>query len=187
MRNVSGETKNSTTCFIKIAGMLSYPVEQSFRRSLKHYWTSSYETVCSWNPFFLSGNDPKRYLSSSLLYSLVVVRRFPVWLEYLFNSFVSASRVLSLGFKIWWTIFQFLLNFSMLEYSCKMLFLCPFFFFSLFLAFLKFIQFSLHGLLSARNIYLSRCFYNSIMSSCFIHSAGGLVNVFLFSEHDNTI
>ena len=45
MRNVSGETKNSTTCFIKIAGMLSYPVEQSFRRSLKHYRTSSYETV----------------------------------------------------------------------------------------------------------------------------------------------
>ena len=93
MTNVSGETKNSTTGFISIVGMLSYPVEQSFRRSLKHCSTSSYETVCSWNPLFLTGKDLIRFSSSSLLCGSVVVRRFPVSLKYLFNSFVSASRV----------------------------------------------------------------------------------------------
>ena len=77
MTNVSGETKSSTTGFINIAGMLSYPVEQSLRGSLKHCSTSSYETVCSWNPLFLCGNDPIRYFSS-LLCGLIVVRRFPV-------------------------------------------------------------------------------------------------------------
>ena len=64
MTNVSGETKNSTTGFINIAGMQSYPVEPLFRRSLKHCSSSSYETVCSWNPLSLSGNDPMRYFSS---------------------------------------------------------------------------------------------------------------------------
>ena len=78
MTNVSGETKNSTTGFINIAGILSYPVEQSFRGSLKHCSTSSYETVCSCNQLFLSGNDPIRYFSSSLPCGLVVVRHFPV-------------------------------------------------------------------------------------------------------------
>ena len=78
MTNVSGETKNSTTGFINIAGMLSYPVKQSFPTSLKHCSTSSYETVCSWNPLFLSLNDPMRYFSSLLLCGLVVVRCFPV-------------------------------------------------------------------------------------------------------------
>ena len=106
MVNVSGETKNSTTGFINIAGILLCPVEQSFRMSLKHCLTSSYETVCKWNPLFLTGKDPVRFFSSSLLCGLVVVRRFSVWLKYLFNSFVSASRVLSLGFKIQWIIFQ---------------------------------------------------------------------------------
>ena len=77
MTNVSGETKNSTTGFINIAGMLSYPVEQSFRRSLKHCSTSSSEAVCGWNLLFLAG---KLLLvtSSLLLCSLVVVRRFSV-------------------------------------------------------------------------------------------------------------
>ena len=93
MTNVSGGTKNSTTGFINIAGVLSYPAEQSFRTSLKHCSTSSYETVCSWNPLFLTGKDPIRFSSSSLLCGSVVVRRFPVSLKYLFNSFVSASRV----------------------------------------------------------------------------------------------
>ena len=55
MTNASGETKNSTTGLIDIAAMLLYPVEQSFRRSLKHCSTSSYETVCGWNSLFLSG------------------------------------------------------------------------------------------------------------------------------------
>ena len=49
MTNVSGETKNSTTGFINIAGMFSYPLEKSFLMSLKHCSSSSYETVCSWN------------------------------------------------------------------------------------------------------------------------------------------
>ena len=78
MTNVSGETKSSTTGFINVAGMLSYLVEQPFRRSLKHCATSPYETACIWNPLFLSGNDLIRYFSSSLLCGLVVVRRFPV-------------------------------------------------------------------------------------------------------------
>ena len=78
MTNVSGETKNSTTGFINIAGMLSYPVEQSFRRSLKHCSTSSSEAVCGWNLLFLAGKYPKRIFSSLLLCSLVVVRRFSV-------------------------------------------------------------------------------------------------------------
>ena len=78
MTNVSGETKNSTTGFINIVGVLSYPVEQSLRRSLKHCSTSSYEAVCCWNPLFLSWNDPIRYFSSLSLCGLVVVRRFPV-------------------------------------------------------------------------------------------------------------
>ena len=77
MTNVSGETENSTTGFINIAGMLSYPVKQSFPTSLKHCSTSSYETVCSWNPLFLSGKDPIRFFSSSLSCGLIVVRRFP--------------------------------------------------------------------------------------------------------------
>ena len=79
MTNVSGETKSSATGFINIAGMLSYHVEQSFLRSLKHCSRSSYETVCSWNPLFLSGKDRIRYFSSSFLCGLVVVRRFPVY------------------------------------------------------------------------------------------------------------
>ena len=78
MTNVSGETKNSTTGFISIAGMFSYAVEQSFRRSLKYCSTSSYERVGSWNPLFLSGKDPIRFFSSSLPCGLAVVRRFPV-------------------------------------------------------------------------------------------------------------
>ena len=78
MTNVSGETKYSTTDFINIAVMSSYPVEQSFRRSLKHCSTSSNKTACSWNPLFLPGKDPTKYFSSSLLCGLVVVRRFPV-------------------------------------------------------------------------------------------------------------
>ena len=78
MANASGETKNSTTGFINIAGMLSYPVEQSFRRSLRYCSTSSYETVCCWNPLFLSGKHPIRFFSSSLLCGLVVVKCFPV-------------------------------------------------------------------------------------------------------------
>ena len=49
MKNVSGETKNSTTGFINIAGMFSYPLEKSFLMSLKYCSSSSYETVCSWN------------------------------------------------------------------------------------------------------------------------------------------
>ena len=49
MTNVSGETKNSTTGFINIAGMFSYPLEKSFLMSLKYCSSSSYETVCSWN------------------------------------------------------------------------------------------------------------------------------------------
>ena len=78
MTNVSGETKSSTTGFINVAGMLSNLVEQSFRRSLKHCSTSPYETVCSWNPLFLSRNELIEYFSSSLLCGLNVVRRFPV-------------------------------------------------------------------------------------------------------------
>ena len=78
MPNVSGETKYSTTDFINIAVMLSYPVEQSICRGLKHCSTYSYKTVCCWNPLFLPGKDPIRYFSSSLLCGLVVVRRFPV-------------------------------------------------------------------------------------------------------------
>ena len=66
----------------------------------------------------------------------------------------------------------------MLEFSCKMQFLCFIFFFSLFSAFLKFVQFSLLGMLCARNLYLLRCFGNSVISSCFIHGAGGLVNYY---------
>ena len=78
MTNVSGETKNSTTDFINIADMLTYPVERSFRRSLKHCSPISQETVCSWNPLFLSGKDPIRFFSSSLLYGIVIARSFPV-------------------------------------------------------------------------------------------------------------
>ena len=78
MKNVSGETKNFTTGFMDIAAMLSFPVEQTFRRSLKHCSTSPYETVCNWNPVFLSGKEPIRFFSSSLLCGLVVVRRYPV-------------------------------------------------------------------------------------------------------------
>ena len=58
--------------------MSPYPVEQSIPRSLKHCSTTSYETVCSWNPLFLSGKDPVRFLSSLRLCDLVVVARFPV-------------------------------------------------------------------------------------------------------------
>ena len=122
MTNVSGETKKSMTGLINITGILSYPVEQTFCRSLKHCSTSSYQTVCSWNPLFLSGKDPIRFFSSSLLCSLVVARCFPVWLKHLFNVIVPALKVLWLGFKIRWTIFH-ILNFLMLEFSCKMLFL----------------------------------------------------------------
>ena len=73
MTNVSGETRNSTTEFVNITGMLPYPVKQSFRRSLKHCSTSSHETVYSWNPLFLFGKDPIRFFSSSFLCGLVVV------------------------------------------------------------------------------------------------------------------
>ena len=62
MTNVSGETKYSTTDFINIAVMLSYPVEQPFRRSLKHCSTSSNKTVCSWNPLFFSWERPNKIL-----------------------------------------------------------------------------------------------------------------------------
>ena len=181
MKNVSGETKNSTTGFMDIAGMLPFPVEQSFCRSLKHCSTSSYETVCSWNPVFLSGKEPIRFFSSSLLCGWVVVRHFPVWLKYLFNSFVSASIVLLLGFKIRWTTFQISFEFFDVKISRKMLLSCLFFFFSLFLVFLKIIQFSLLGMLCARNLHLSRCFCNSMISSYFIHGAGVLVNFVVFS------
>ena len=78
MTNVSDETKNSTTGFINIASMLSYPVEQSFRWRLKHCSTSSYETVCAWNLLFLSEKGPIRFFSSSMLCGLVVARRFAV-------------------------------------------------------------------------------------------------------------
>ena len=80
MTNVSCETRNSTTGFKNIAGMLSYPVEQLFRRSLKHSSASSRETVCSWNPLFLSVKDPIRFFSSSLLCGLIAVRRFVAWI-----------------------------------------------------------------------------------------------------------
>ena len=40
MTNVSGETKKSMTGLINITGILSYPVEQTFCRSLKHCSTS---------------------------------------------------------------------------------------------------------------------------------------------------
>ena len=63
---------------LQLAAMLSYPVEQSFRRSLKYCSTSSYETDGSWNPLFLSGKDPIRFFSLSLPCGLAVVRRFPV-------------------------------------------------------------------------------------------------------------
>ena len=116
--------------FINIAGILSYPVEQSFCRSLKYCSTSSYETVSCCNPLFLSWRDLIRFFSLSLLCSFVVARRFSVWLKYLFNSFVSALRVLLLGFKIQWTIFQFFFEFLMLEFSSKMLFWGLIFFFS---------------------------------------------------------
>ena len=53
MTNASGETKYSKTGFINIAGMLSYPAEQSFLRSLKYCSTASYETVSSWVHFFV--------------------------------------------------------------------------------------------------------------------------------------
>ena len=161
--------------------MLSYHVKQSFRRSLKHCSTSSHEIVCSWNLLYLSGKDPIKFFSTSLLCGLVVISHFPVWLKNLFNSFVSISRVLSLGFQIRWTIFQISFEFFNVRiFLLNAAFVSFIFFFSLFLAFLKFIQFSLLGMLCARNLYLSRCFCNSIISSCFIHGLGGLVNFVLF-------
>ena len=78
MTNVSGGIKNSTTGYINIVGMLSCPVEQSSRRSLKHCSKSSDETVCSWNLSFLSRKDLIRFFSSSLPCGSVVVGRFPV-------------------------------------------------------------------------------------------------------------
>ena len=66
MTNFSGETKSSTIAFINITGMLSaYPVEQYFQGTLNRCSTSSHETICSWNPLFLSGSEPIRYFSSS--------------------------------------------------------------------------------------------------------------------------
>ena len=77
MTDDSGETKNSTTGYINNAGMFSYLVEQSFRRSLKPCSASSYETVCCWNALILFGKDPIRFSSSSLLCGSVA-RRFPI-------------------------------------------------------------------------------------------------------------
>ena len=35
MTNISGETKNSATALMNIVGMLSYPVDQSLRKSFR--------------------------------------------------------------------------------------------------------------------------------------------------------
>ena len=189
--NVSGETKDSTTGFIKIVGMLIYLVEQSFRRSPKYCSTSSYHWVNSMfirNSLLLESiifvwERPDKIFSSSLLCGFVIVRRFPVWLKYLFISVVSASRVLSLGFKMQWTIFQISFEFFDGRIFLKSAFFeSLIFFFSLFPSVLKFVQISLLGIFCARNLCLSHYFCNTIISSCFIHGAGCLVNFVLFSE-----
>ena len=45
--NVEGEAMYSAFGLIKETGMLSYPVEQSFRSDLKDLSTSFYVTFCS--------------------------------------------------------------------------------------------------------------------------------------------
>ena len=45
MTGVSGINENSATGLMNIVGMLSYPVGQSFRKSLRDYTTSLCETV----------------------------------------------------------------------------------------------------------------------------------------------
>ena len=42
---------------MNIVGMLPYAAEQSFCKILTECATSSYKTLCNWNPLLFSGED----------------------------------------------------------------------------------------------------------------------------------
>ena len=123
MVKVIGETKNSETGFMKVAGIWSYPVEQSFRIIFIHFSIFSYVTGYNWNAFSLSLNESIRLFNSFLLIDFRETSLDTVSFKYLLSLFVSTFNVLSFGVRILCTTFHISLLFLEDNIFCKRLFL----------------------------------------------------------------